>query len=556
MFFKKKPFHSDTWGLRLWKFLAWALGLTLLAPVLVILLSLFSSLSPDSTEAWQQISSFLLKDAIKETIILVIGSCVVASLLGIPAAWFIENFDFPGKRLLSIALVLPLAIPPFIAAIISSDLREKLIPFLIKIRREEGVESFLWWEENLRYGCLILLFGSLLYPYVFLAGRSAFAGSGIIMGEAGRMLGRSPWRVFSSVQLPLARPALAAGIFLVAMEVINDYGAVKHFGFNTLTVTLFTTWFGMDQIETAKKLASWILISVFFLVALEHWHRGRALRSLHPEGAKSFGSPSSIITRIACYLSCLFPISLGLILPLFGLIDWLLKSSSIYDQIDWEEIITASRHTLILALSSTVICLATALTIIGAARFSKNPILRVISKFSTVAGYACPGTVIALGVMGFAVALGNQFPSENWIGRLLVPSGFIWLLFAIVTRYFSIGSQMVQQGLARQNKSLDQSSFSLGKTPTKTFFRINLPLLKPSILGGATLVFVDVCKELPLCLLLRPFDFETLSTLTYSKVDQGAIYACAIPSLFLISVSMLGLIIVELNGWRKLSKTK
>ena len=115
---------------------------------------------------------------------------------------------------------------------------------------------------------------------------------------------------------------------------------------------------------------------------------------------------------------------------------------------------------------------------------------------------------------------------------------------------------MVQQGLARQNKSLDQASFSLGKTPTKTFFRINLPLLKASILGGATLVFVDVCKELPLCLLLRPFDFETLSTLTYGKVDQGTIYACAIPSLFLISVSMLGLIIVELNGWRKLSRTK
>ena len=151
----------------------------------------------------------------KETAILVVGSCFIASLLGIPAAWFVENFDFPGKRLLSIALVLPLAIPPFIAAIISSDLREKLIPFLIKIRREEGVESFLWWEEHLRYGCLILLFGSVLYPYVFLAGRSAFAGSGIIMGEAGRMLGRSPWRVFSSVQLPLARPALPQGSSLL-----------------------------------------------------------------------------------------------------------------------------------------------------------------------------------------------------------------------------------------------------------------------------------------------------------------------------------------------------
>lgn len=554
MLLNKKPRNSATPGLHLWKFLAWALGLLLLAPVLVILLSLFSDLSSDAAEAWQQIHNFLLKEAIKETAILVIGSCLIASLLGIPAAWFVENFDFPGKRLLSIALVLPLAIPPFIAAIISSDLREKLIPFLIKIRREEGVESFLWWEEHLRYGCLILLFGSLLYPYVFLAGRSAFAGSGIVMGEAGRMLGRSPWRVFCSVQLPLARPALAAGVFLVAMEVINDYGAVKHFGFNTLTVTLFTTWFGMDQIETAKKLASWILISVFFLVALEHWHRGRALRNLYPEGVRPFTPPPTIITRTACYLSCFVPIALGLILPLFGLIDWVLKFSNLYDQIDWKEIITASRHTLILALSSTIICIVAALIIIGAARFSKNPIFHLISKFSTVAGYACPGTVIALGVMGFAVALRTQFPPESWVGNLLVPSGFIWLLFAIVTRYFSIASQMVQQGLTRQDTTLDQASFILGKTPPETFFRINLPLLRPSILGGATLVFVDVCKELPLCLLLRPFDFETLSTLTYGKVDQGAIYACAIPSLFLISVSMLGLIIVELNGWRKLSK--
>ena len=374
------------------------------------------------------------------------------------------------------------------------------------------------------------------------------------MGEAGRMLGRSPWRVFYSVQLPLARPAIAAGVFLVAMEVINDYGAVKHFGFNTLTVTLFTTWFGMDQIETAKKLASWILISIFFLVALEHWHRGRALRNLYPEQVKPFSLPPSTIGQIACYLSCFVPIALGLILPLLGLLDWLLKSASLYDQIDWKEIIAASRHTFVLALSATVICIIASLMIMGATRFSKNLIFRFISKFSTVAGYACPGTVIALGVMGFAVALKTQVPSESWIGQILIPSGFIWLLFAIVARYFSIASQMVQQGLTRQHTSLDQASFILGKTPAETFFRINLPLLRPSILGGATLVFVDVCKELPLCLLLRPFDFETLSTLTYSKVDQDTIYACAIPSLFLISVSMLGLIIVELNGWRKLSK--
>jgi iron(III) transport system permease protein len=545
---------SGGWDLSLWQILAWALGLLLLSPVIVLLASLFTPLTPNAAEAWQQLQEYLLEDAIKETLILIIGSCSLAFILGVPAAWFVENFHFPGRRFLSIALVLPLAIPPFIAAYLSTEAREKFIPFLIKVRTEQGIDTYLLWEECLRYGCLILLFASVLYPYVFLAGRSAFSGSGIILGEAGRMLGRSPWMVFWTVQFPLARPALVAGLFLVAMEVLNDYGAVKHLGFSTLTVTLFGTWFGLDQIETAKRLAGFILVTIFLLVALERWHRGKARLILHQEGRPITPAPRGLFVTIFCYLSCLIPISLGLIFPTYSLVHWLLEDATKPTAESWREIFQAAKNSLILGLVATVTCLVSALIIMGIVRYSRGKLLRFLSHVSTVAGYASPGTVIALGIMGVAVTARDWFPAGTSIGDSLISGGILWLIFAIVARYFSVAAQMVQQGLARQPENFGQASRILGDSPLQSFRKIALPLLTPSLLGGATLVFVDVCKELPLCLLLRPFEFETLSTFIYGKVDQGTIYACAMPSLFLILLSMIGLILVELNGWRKLHR--
>ncbi|MFT6862669.1 MAG: iron(III) transport system permease protein [Akkermansiaceae bacterium] len=220
----------------------------------------------------------------------------------------------------------------------------------------------------------------------------------------------------------------------------------------------------------------------------------------------------------------------------------------------WVEIIQAAKNSLLLGLTATVICLLSALVIIGITRFSRGKLFRFLSHLSTVAGYASPGTVIALGIMGVASAVRERFPLGTWIGDYLVSGSMLWLIFAIVARYFSVAAQMVQQGLIRQPENLDHAAQALGDSPLRIFRRISLPLLRPSLLGGATLVFVDVCKELPLCLLLRPFEFETLSTLIYGKVDQGTTYACAMPSLFLILLSMIGLVIVELNGWRKLNK--
>lgn len=529
--------------------MAWAVGLILLAPVIVLLLSLFAPASIEASEAWTQVREFLLGDAIKETVILIAGSCFLAFVLGVPAAWFIENFHFPGRRLLAIALILPLAIPPYLAAYLATDAREKLIPFLVSIRQEHGIEHYLLWEEGLRYGCLILIFASVLYPYVFLAGRSVFSQNGVRLGEAGGMLGRSPWKVFWQVQLPLARPALVAGLFLVAMEVLNDYGAVKHFGFNTLTVTIFTTWFDLNQIAVAKELAGWIILSVFAMVLLEQWQRGRA-RLVSAGGiVLAPRPPRSKTTLIFCYLSCLIPVGLGLVFPLQALFRWLGDHANQFTPEAKAELWQTTWNSLKLGLLATVGCLVAAIIVVGITRYHRSRPQRMLARISTVAGYACPGTVIALGVFGLAVFLRDQL---SW--PIFAAGGLLWLFLGIVSRYFSVASQMLDQGLARQKIGLDQAAHSLGQGPLQTFWKINLPLLTPSILGGATLVFVDVCKELPLCLLLRPFEFETLSTLAYGKVDQGTIYASAAPSLFLISLCMLGLIGVELNGWRALNR--
>ena len=549
--FRKRPTLLGEWDLFLWRVLAWAFGLLLLSPVIVLLLSLFGPLSPSATEAWDQLQEFLLKDSLKETVILMAGSCLLAFILGVPAAWCVENFQFPGRRLLSIGLVLPLAIPPYLAAYLSTDAREKLIPFLISIRREHGVDTYLRWEEGLRYGCLILIFASVLYPYVFLAGRSAFSGSGRTLGEAGRMLGRSPWRVFWSIQLPLARPALFTGLFLVAMEVLNDYGAVKHLGFSTLTVTIFSTWFGLDEIEAAKRLAGWILLSVFFLVTLEHWHRGRTQLTHLSGGHSHIQTPRRRLLMIGCYLACLIPIILGLIFPAYTLVTWLKKTYLQLDPESWQEITQATFNSLKLGLIATLLCLLAALIVLGITRYARGRAQGSLARISTVAGYACPGTVIALGVMGVAINTREAFPGSS----LFISGSFLWLIFAVVARYFSVAAQMVHQGLERQSTGLDQAAQTLGDSPVQSFWKITFPLLRPSLLGAASLIFVDVCKELPLCLLLRPFEFETLSTLAYGKVDQGTIHACAAPSLLLILLCMFALLAVELKGWRHLNKT-
>ena len=529
-----------------WRILAWLCALTLFAPVVFVLWEAVSPSQSGNEGSWDHVRTNLLGPAVRDTVILVTGVCALSILLGVPAAWCVSTLQFPGRSLLSVLLVLPLAVPPYVAAFASTEAREAFIPALVQIRLEMGVDAYLKVEMIHRFAWLILIFAAVLYPYVFLACRSAFSGSSRRLAEASRALGSGRWATFRKINLPLARPALVAGLFLVAMEVINDYGAVHHLGINSMTVTIFRTWFSLGELDTARRLAGWMLLGIFTLVLLEQWQRGR--RGFSSDRESRLPRPRcGVVGSISCWLVCLIPVTLGLLLPLYVLVQWWRASTG---EDSAPEIFAAARNSLSLGVAVTLTCLILGLVIAGVTRFTKRRSDQLMAQGSGIAGYASPGAVMAAGVFAMAATLREWFPPETWLGSQLLSDSLLWLGFGLTARYIAISIQMTRQSQSIIPIANDHAAGTLGRGPFQSFLSIHLPLMRPALAGAAILIFVDVCKELPLCLMLRTFDFETLGTWTWGLADQGQIWATAAPSLVLIVTCLVGLTLVETFGWR------
>ncbi len=522
------------------------LGVLILAPSLCLLIAGLTPHTLEQAENWQHVQRHLLLPAIQDTLILCGGAMLVALLLGLPPAWVISQQHFRGRNLVGTLLVLPLAIPAYILSFLVTDLREALVPLLLTIRERWGMDTYLLAEEWSRYGMLILVFGAVLYPYVFLAARSAFSGNLRGLSEASRSLQCGAWRTFWRVQLPLARPAIITSLFFVAMEVLNDYGAVKHFGFSTFTVTLFRTWFGLNDLAAAQRLACWLLGGVLLIMWLERLQRGRRRftqeKQAQPHPYRERLTPLAIIAISA-------PLLLGLLGPLYLLTRWILMSLETLDATVWSSLGHALLNSLKLGLIVVSITVLAALIIVGTVRYTRHRLFTSGKDILQIVGYASPGVIMAIGVLSVVQPIrdSGSFTSFN----TLTSATILLLTIALTCRYYSVASQMVSQALERLPHSYDEASHSLGRTTFYGYLRTVVPLITPALLGASALVFVDVTKELPLCLLLRPFDFETLGTYTYSFVDQGQLYHSALPSALLILLCMAGLLAVELGGWRK-----
>ena len=390
------------------------------------------------------------------------------------------------------------------------------------------------------------MFSAVLFPYVFISARGVLANSSQKLGEASRLLGAGPLRTLKCVHFPLVRPALISALFLVGMEVASDYGAAKHLGISTLTVTIFRTWFGLDDLNTARALSSLVLTAVFLILIAERWQRGSARfadRKLDPAQRIRPGK----IGLLACYTFTAGPVLIGLAYPLWTLATWTAK------QPDGTllESTSSIANTFLSAGSVTAVCLVTALVLTAFARFSRKRADHALVRSAITAGYATPGTIMAVGVLSLALFARNLFPAASSVQSLLVSGSFLWLIFALSCRYLTVAGQTVNAAYSAIPTDYDRASRTLGRGPLTSFFKVHLPLLRTSLLGATALVFVDVSKELPLTLLLRPFDFETLGTHAYSMVNQGQIFASGPPSLLLILFSASALLLVELFGWKK-----
>jgi iron(III) transport system permease protein len=477
-----------------------------------------------------------------------VGAGVIA--VGVGAAWLTALTEFPGRRFLQAALVLPLALPGYVIAYAYTDFLQFSGPVQTGLRALAGVDGAGWkaagyWFPEVRSlpGAALML-TLVLYPYVYLPVRAAFAAGGANLTEAARTLGLSPWQAFIRVALPLARPAIAGGCALALMETLADYGAVTHFAVDTFTTGIYKAWFGLGDKVAAARLACLLLLFTLVLVSLERASRGRArfvmtgARSARP--AFRFSGLRAVVALGAAALPCL----LGFVLPLaiLGRLAW--RDLEAFEP---ARFLALAGNSLQVGTLAALVAVAAALTIAYCARL--NPRLLILSRLATL-GYAVPGAVVAVGVLVPLAGL------DNWVDALmrsrfgistgLMITGTVWaLVFAYVVRFMAVALNNVEAGLARVTPSMDDAARAMGYGAGAAVLKVHVPLIARSLLIAALLVFVDAIKELPATLAVRPFNFDTLATFAYNLAKDERLGEAAWPCLAIVLVSLLPVLLVS-----------
>ena len=476
---------------------------------------------------------------------LVVPVGVGVALVGGMAAALVTLFRFPGRGVLEWALLLPLAMPAYVLAYVYTDTLQSSGPLQTWLRGRTGAVGALWPDVRSTGGAVIL-FVLALYPYVYLLTRTALTERGAVLMEAARLLGAGLGRRIVRVALPLARPALAAGVALALMETLADYGVGSYFGLSTFTTGIYKAWLSFGDRHAAAQLATVLLAVVAVLVALERRAQAR-LRFATSRGPGSSPEAQPIVLRgaagWAAFGACALPVVLGFALPVALLLRLVLEEA-LHGEfgLPWTRFGDWALTSLRLAGGAALLTTALALLLAFAVRQQPTPWLRAGTRLVGL-GYAVPGAVIAIGLLlpsGWAQA---RWP-ESGVGTLLTSTS-LGLLYAYVVRFSAVALQSVEAGYARLPGSLDETARMLGAGPGRLFARIHLPLLTRSALAAGLLVFVDVMKELPATLALRPFNSDTLAVVAYQLARDERLAEAALPSLALVGVGLAPVILLS-----------
>jgi iron(III) transport system permease protein len=519
-------------------------AVVILLPILFIL----SSLLHEPNENWHQIRDYLLSNYVANTIKLVVFSGVFSAILGVSLAWIIAAYDFPLKRFFRWGLVLPLAIPPYIAAYTYRTMLgyTGFVQTTLKNEFNIHIDPELISVSSLRGA--IFIFTIFLFPYVFIITRAFLENQSTSYIENARLLGQKPFAVFTKIVLPLSRPAIVGGTVLVIYEVLSDYGVTSYFGVHTITTAIFQTWFGMYDVNTAMRLASWLMVIVVGLFFLERLLRQRRRYNVNNKSRPLTPIKLRGLTSILAFVYCGLIFSLGFLIPIIQLIFWAkLTFLNVWDN----SFFLLIYQTLYVALIPTVIIIIFSVIVANICR-SQSTFSYILSKCVT-AGYSIPGAIIAIGVLAMFISLDKwlaPFYSRVGLGdaHLVLSLSLIMLIVGYAIRFMATGYNAIEVGFEKIGTKYAEASRLLGYGITKTFLKVDLPLIKGAILSGAILTFVEICKELPLVLLLRPFNFETLATKAFQFAKDEQIYEASIPSLFIISISVVSIIVFQFVG--------
>jgi iron(III) transport system permease protein len=530
-----------------WTLAVLAIALLMLLPLGAVVISAVTQ----SGEVWGHLVATVLPQYVLNSLGLMVGVGLGVLGLGVSTAWLVTMCQFPGRRVFEWALLLPLAAPSYLLAYTYTDFLDYFGWVQTTLRAIFGWQSVTdYWFPNVRsLGGAIVLFSLVLYPYVYMLVRVAFLEQSLCTLEASRALGCNPWRSFRTVALPLARPAIAAGTALALMETLNDFGTVQYFSVPTFTTGIYRTWFGMGDRPAAAQLAGVSLIFIAVLIGLERFSRRQARYYQSASQHQSLSTYALGFWRgILASGFCALPIVLGLLLPAGLLLAMALGQ---WRQVLGNDFLSLANHSLILSGATALLGILLSLVLAYGARLQPGPL--VLGGVQAAAlGYAIPGAVIAVGILMPVTALDNSVASwlETVWNRpvgLLLSGTPIALIFAYLVRFLAVSLNTVEAGLAKIRPSLDDAARSLGHGPTATLRQIHAPLLGGSLLTAAVLVFVDVMKELPATMVMRPFNFDTLAVRVYQYASDERLAEAAVPAL---AILVVGLLPVILLSWR------
>lgn len=533
-----------------WNLAALAIAALAGLPIAAILFAATSG----GIEAIAHLARTVLGEYVANTGLLMLLAGGFAALVGTGCAWLVAASEFPGRRVLGWALVLPLAVPAYIAAYIYADLLDYAGPVQSALRTATG-----WGAEDYAFpqirslGGAALVLGLVLYPYVYLLARTAFATQSLTQFRAARSLGASPARAFWRVALPAARPAIAGGLALVLMEVLADFGVAEYFAIPTFSTGIFRSWLAMGDKAAALKLAAVMLVFVIALVALEAATRSGRSDSRDGLAARA-GEPMVALSptgKALAFLACFTPVLFGFLVPAGALAAMALTETA---RAAAGDLATYARGSLWLGLATSGVCLVAALLLAFARARSASRVTAGAIRLGTL-GYALPGALLAVGLLAPLGALDQSLTrfardSLGWSGGLLLTGTAAILVYALSVRFLTVAYNSVSGGLSRIPPGLDSAARSLGAGPARVLARIYAPLLAPSLAGAAALVFIDTLRELPATLILRPFNLETLATRTYRLASDERLIEASIPALILLAAGLLPVLLLNRLGKR------
>lgn len=502
------------------RFDGWAAGALVVsglvaAPLIAVIVL---ALTP-SDDIWSHLLSTVLPLYASNTVFLMTGVGAGTLIIGTATAWLVTMCRFPGRRVFEWLLLLPMAIPAYVIAFLYTDLLEYAGPVQSALRHAAGwtTRRDYWFPDIRSLGGAIAMMTLVLYPYVYLLARAAFHEQSVCVLEVGRTLGRGPWRSFFTIALPLARPAIVVGVALAMMETLSDYGTVTFFEVPTFSAGIYDVWRNMSSVAGAAQLAVVLLVFALILVAAERW--ARRDRRFHHTTTKYRALPSYRLgggRAVLAFWICALPVLLGFVLPVGVLIEHSLRAGA--DSFGWEYLGFAA-NSLLLSSVSAACAVAVGLLLAYGIRLGRSPLLKYAARIASL-GYAVPGAVLAVGVLVPLAAFDNMV--DGWMRQLVgVSTGLLLsgtlaaVTFGYVVRFLALAYGAIDASLAKVTPSMDGAARTLGQTPGGALARVHVPIIRGSVLVAAMLVFVDGMKELPMTLIMRPFNFETLATWVY-----------------------------------------